>query len=149
MPSRKVLQSVAHNLDEHAASGLAYLVPHLFRAARASDQFSVSLDLLADPIFPPSLDTDEPLRLSAGALRRRFEEILTAEGFTFESLRSANLIFRFEPTWPQTLTTVRAKARAGYRETDGDPAYHCRAALVDANGRSYEHSVLSWHYKDL
>jgi hypothetical protein len=149
MPSQKVLQSVAHNLAEHAVSGLSYLVPHLFRAAKSSEQLTVSLDLLADPILPRSLDADEPLRLSAGALRRRFEEILTAEGFTPESLRSANLVFRFEPAWPQTPTTVRAKARAGYRETDHDPAYHCRAVLVDAKGRSYGHGLLSWHFKDL
>jgi hypothetical protein len=148
MSSSRVLQSVAHNLAEHAASGLSFFVPHLFRAAKSSAQLTISLDLLADPIVPPTLQVDDPLRLSADALSKRFEAILTAEGFGRDALGSANLVFRFEAQWPVTPATVRAKARAGYRETDADPAFHCRAALVAVNGHSYEYEHASWHFKD-
>lgn len=147
MPSQRVLQSVTHNLGHHAVSGLSYLVPHLFRAAESSGQLTVSIDMLGEPILSPTLRLDEPLRLSLDALRKRFGEILASEGFAQDALRAATLVFRFEGHWPETPATLLAKARGDSQETPGDPAYHCEAAVVTSNGRSYRQEFRSWHFE--
>jgi hypothetical protein len=147
MPSQRVLQSVAHNLGHHVVSGLSYLVPHLFRAAKSSGQLTVSIDVLSEPILPPTLRLDDPLRLSLEALRKRLGEILASEGFAPDALRAATLVFRFEGQWPETPATLLAKARGGFLETPGDPAYHCEAAVVAANGRAYRQEFRSWHFE--
>ena len=121
MPSQRALQSVAHNLGHHAVSGLSYLVPHVFRAAKHSGQLTVSIDVLADQSLPPTLSIDEPLRLSVGALRERFNEIVSLEGFTRDAIRAATVAFRFEDRWPATPATLLAKARAGFHETPEAP----------------------------
>ena len=147
MPSQRVLQSVAHNLGHHAVSGLSFLVPHVFRAARHSGQLTVSIDLLADEPLPRTFSIDEPLRLSVGALRERFNEILSFEGFTRDAIRAVTVAFRFEDQWPETPATLLAKMRAGFRETPEDPAYHCEAAVIATNGRSYRQEFPSWHFQ--
>jgi len=147
MPSLRVLQSVAHNLGHHAVSGLCYMVPHLFRAAKSSGQLTVSIDLLGEHPLPPTLSIDDPLRLSVGALRERFGEILASEGFAPDALCAATLVFRFEGQWPETPATLLEKARGGFQETPGDPAYHCEAAVVAANGRAYRQEFRSWHFE--
>ena len=149
MPSQRVLQSVAHNLGHHAVSGLSYLVPHLFRAAKSNGQLAVSVELLGEQLLSPTMSTDEPLRLSVGSLRERFREILAAEGFAPDALRAATIVFRFENQWPQTPSTLLAESRAGIHETADDPAYHCEAALISARGHSYHQEFCSWHFQQL
>jgi hypothetical protein len=56
-------------------------------------------------------------------------------------------VFRFEGQWPETPATLLAKARGGFQETPGDPAYHCEAAVVAANGRAYRQEFRSWHFE--
>lgn len=147
LASQRALKSVAHNLGHHAVSGLSFLVPHLFRAAKRSAQLTVSIDMLGEQPLPLTLSGDEPLRLSVGALRERFGQILASEGFDRDAVRGAAVAFRFEDRWPETPATVLAEARAGFQETPDDPAYHCEATVVAANGRSNRQEFCSWHFQ--
>jgi hypothetical protein len=65
----------------------------------------------------------EPLRLSLGALRRKLEGILAAEGFSLVNLSSAQLTFA--PT---------------FQDCD-DYSSICHALLTSSTGRTYEHIV--------
>ena len=103
--------------------------------------------MLANHPLPATLSADEPLRLSVGALRDRFDEILLSEGFTRDAISAASIAFRFENAWPKTPATVLAQARAGFRETPDDPAYHCEAAVIASDGRSYRQEFASWHFQ--
>lgn len=82
-------------------SGLCYVTQHLgvFCEARHLDRASV--DLLTGTVITSDTIIAEPLCLSAGALGKRFVEILNAEGIDVSDLHSAKIEFHFEKwAWP-------------------------------------------------
>lgn len=94
MPISRILQSVAHNVAHHSASGLSCLHPHASKAARTNGSSHLEFDLLATS--PLSLaQIEEPLRLSASSLRGKFVTILNAEGFCLTDISKAQLSMYF------------------------------------------------------
>ena len=90
MPTARVLQSVAHNVAHHAASGLSFLHPHAFHGIQTLGLSQLTFDLLKPS--PLSIEQiDQPLLLSSGALHNKFKEILGSAGFQVEDLTDALL----------------------------------------------------------
>jgi len=95
MPKRGVLKSVAHNIADHAVSGLSYLHPHAAQVSRRNGLTSLVLDLISENPLPDGIEAYEPLRLSSLALREKFVEILEKEGLNLAQLTSAYLELTF------------------------------------------------------
>jgi hypothetical protein len=123
MPSTKRLNSVCHSIAHHAVSALSYVHPHLLIACRGAGLKRLAVELLeADPC-PARFQHIAPLKLSLGALRSKFEDILRAEGFSLSEVSRACLTFR--PDLQQ----------------NDDYCSICRAVLISRTGRTYEHEV--------
>ena len=94
MPTARVLQSVAHNIAHHAASGLSFLHPHAYRGLHALGLNQLTFDLLqSSPLSLEQIET--PLSLSANALQKKFRDILNSAGFQADDLIGAILEMRF------------------------------------------------------
>ena len=114
MPAARHLRSVAHNTAHHAASGVSFLHPHAFRAARDAGLVPLAFDLLQGT--PVALEPIEPgLRMASEGLGRKFIDILHSAGFQREALASAHLYLLF-PTSDENycvatcrLTTAQGK----------------------------------------
>ena len=116
MPSRKRINSVAHSTAHHAVSGLCYVNPHLRTACTRVGKRSCSIDLLAEEPCPLDFQQIDPIRLSIGALKDKFLEILRAEGFGVEDLSEATLIYEFPQFMDDFCSNcaVRLKTASGY-----------------------------------
>ena len=116
MPSSKRINSVAHSTAHHAVSGLCYVNPHLRAACTRVGKKSCSINLLAKEPCPHDFQQFEPIRLSIGALKNKFLEILSAEGFGVEDLSEATLIYEFPQFMDDYCSNcaVRLKTVSGY-----------------------------------
>jgi len=104
-------------------SGLSYIHPHLSQAASQLHEAWVFVDLLADEPCPERYLTIEPVRLSLNALKFRFSDILSSEGFECSDLAFAGVMFEFAP------------------ESPDDYCSNCHALLVSKKEKEYRHSV--------
>src|SRR5437773_1035389 len=95
MPSQKCLNGLAHNIMDHAVSGLSYLQPHLAQVARAAGVNTVTLDLLSVSPLPATLRLLDPAVRACEALHQTFLSIAQKLGFTAQDIASATLTFEF------------------------------------------------------
>jgi hypothetical protein len=100
MPSEKLLNGVAHDIMDHAMSGLSYLHPHLTQTCRSARISDVTLDLMSESPLPAQCPQYQPLVLASRALHRTFVAILAKMGFTLADLSSATLVFHISPDAP-------------------------------------------------
>ena len=123
MPSEKRLSSVCHSVAHHAVSGLSYVHPHLRRACNAAGLESVVVDLGIEDPCPAQFKTIEPLRLSLQALREKYIEILSSEGFGEKDIKEIILRFEFTKEFPDEYCS------------------NCHAYLVSQSGKEFWHAV--------
>ena len=123
MPSQKHLNGLAHNILDHAVSGLSYLQPHLAQIARATDVGTITLDLLSASPLPPAFHSLRPAVFACESLHRTFLSIASKLGFTPQDIASATLTFEF----PSDCTD--------------DYRFACTSELVGSGGRRYRHSM--------
>jgi hypothetical protein len=97
--SPKSLLGVAHDIAEHAQSGLSFLYPHLCRACQEAGVRTTSLSLLEDDPYPATLRQHEPLALAFVGVRLRFLQILASYGYSSADVASIQLSFTFPVTW--------------------------------------------------
>ncbi len=131
MPSYKLLNGVAHNIMDHAVSGLSFLHPHLGKVCRLANIKKISLDLTKKNPLPPGLPYDQPLTLSTITLHGKFLEILEKGGFTLSYITSANLIFEF----PED-------------SLEDNDRFSCVSELITAKGKLYRHEMNTDTYYD-
>ena len=93
MARLKEVNSVAHNILDHAVSGLGFLVSHVLDYCAKSGERELCLDLLRVTRCP-GLEAEPPLVLSSSAKHEKFIEILSMAGFDASELASAVLRFR-------------------------------------------------------
>ena len=119
MASHKRIDSVAHSTAHHAVSGLCHVNPHLRIACTSVGRGSCSIDLLAAEPCPLEFRQIKPIRLSIGALKDKFLEILCAEGFGSGDLSEATLIYEFPQSMDDYCSNcaVRLKTVSGYSAT--------------------------------
>ena len=86
MGRRGVFKSVAHNIADHAVSGLSFLHPHAAQVSRRSGVSPLILDLKSENPLPEGIEPYEPLELSSRALQKKFVGILEKEGLMLELL---------------------------------------------------------------
>lgn len=95
MAKRGALKSVAHNIADHAKSGLSFIHPHAAQVSRRCGLSPLILDLkLKDPL-PVGIESYQPLELSSQAIQKKFVEILNKENIDLDSLMSARLELLF------------------------------------------------------
>ena len=123
MPSQKHLNGLAHNILDHAVSGLSYLQPHLAQVARTAGVSTITLDLLSASPLPVALHLLRPAVLACESLHRTFLSIAQKLGFTPQDLASATLTFEFP---------------AGCTD---DYRFACTSELVGSSGRRYRHAM--------
>ena len=123
MPSQKHLNGLAHNILDHAVSGLSYLQPHLAQVARTAGVSTITLDLLSASPLPVILHLLRPAVLACESLHHTFLSIAQKLGFTPQDLASATLTFEFP-----------ADCTDDYR-------FACTSELVGSGGRRYRHSM--------
>ena len=92
MPSIRNLKGVAHDVVDHALSGLSFLHPHVWDYARQVGLDHFTIDLLEEAA-PPSTELPQPLELASESLRTWFRPILASYGFDSASLTSAKVTF--------------------------------------------------------
>src|SRR5947209_5925709 len=124
MPSSKLLNGVAHDIMDHAMSGLSYLHPHLTQTCRSARITDVTLDLMRESPLPATIPHCEPLVLASQTLHRTFVGILSKMGFTLADLTSASLTFHVTPDAPDDYSYISSTSE-----------------LVSAQGRSYRHEM--------
>ena len=124
MPSHKLLNGVAHDIMDHAMSGLSYLHPHLTQICRSARITDITLDLMRESPLPTTIPEYKPLVLASQTLHRTFVKILSKMGFTLADLSSASLTFHITPDAPDDYSYVS-----------------CASDLVSARGRSYRHEM--------
>jgi hypothetical protein len=122
MPSIKRLNSVCNSIAQHAVSFLSYLHPHLRLAIKQFGLKSITIDLLNIDPCPEQFRKIEPVHLSLISLRKRFEQILLSEGFTFEDIKEITLVFEIP-------------------KNDSDDWLDCTARLIAKTGKIYMHAV--------
>jgi hypothetical protein len=130
MPSYKLLNGVAHDIMDHAMSGLSYLHPHLTKTCRSAQITDVTLDLMCESPLPATIPQYQPLVAASQALHRTFVAILAKIGFTLADLSAARLTFHVLPNAPDDYSFVS-----------------CTSELVSARGRSYRHEKPAWSSK--
>jgi hypothetical protein len=118
MPRIRDLKGVAHDLVDHAMSGLSFLHPHVWNYARQTSVDEFTIDVLQDSA-PSSLEVPEPLRLAMESLRTWFQPVLISYGFNLEDLTSATLTFGAFGSSPYVVAA--------------------RASLVAPSGREYKY----------
>jgi hypothetical protein len=123
MPSQKQLNGLAHNILDHAVSGLSYLHPHLAQVARAAGVSTIPLDLLSVSPLPVALHSLRPAVLACESLHRTFLSITQKLGFTPRDIASAALTFEFPA------------------ECTDDYRFACISEVVGTSGRRYLHSM--------
>lgn len=115
-----VLAGVAHDIAHHAASGLAYLSPHLALALRAANQPTTQMDLLDAAPYPESVAELAPLRLALAALHVTALRVLETHDLQATDLSS--MVFHATPSpWD----------RQGYN-------LHTRMVISTRNGRVFD-----------
>jgi len=92
MPSKKRLNSVAHNIAHHALNGLSFTQPGLFETCLQAGVDCVVLDLLHVGTKPVDKRFHR-IRYYPNGLRDKLAEILKAEGFGLYDLADARLTF--------------------------------------------------------
>lgn len=123
MASVKRLNSVCNSIAQHAVSFLSYLHPHLRQALTQAGLKSISIDLMNDDPCPEQFRKIEPVHLSLINLHKRFEQVLSSEGFTLNDIKEITLIFEIP-------------------EHDLDNYWlDCTARLVAKTGKIYMHAV--------
>lgn len=103
MISIKRLQCVVQSTAHHAVSGLCEVHPHLAEACEDAGLQSIAINFL-QPGFEPRLTTiSNELKLSTGALREKFAELLDVENIEASGIQDAFAIFRFaRGRWPSS-----------------------------------------------
>jgi hypothetical protein len=124
MPSQKLLNGVAHDIMDHAMSGLSYLHPHLTQTCRSAQITDVTLDLMSESPLPATIPQYQPLVLASQTLHRTFVAILTKTGFSLTDLSAASLTFHVSPNAPDDYSYVS-----------------CTSTLVSARGKSFHHEM--------
>lgn len=140
----KRLNGVAHDLGDHAVSGLACLTHNLYRVCAEAGNLEIVVHV-HPPAYPAGLRRDARLETALSSLNEFFTGLLAKHRFELQHVDSAFLAFVFSSDWPESPETRR------YREVcpgpyERDPAYRCKAVLVAANGRKYSHNFSSWHH---
>ena len=130
MPSYKLLNGVAHDIMDHAMSGLSYLHPHLSQTCRSAQISDVTLDLMRESPLPATIQQYQPLVMACQTLHRTFVAILTKMGFTLADLSAASLTFHVLQDAPDDYSYVS-----------------CTSELISARGRSYRHEMPAWSSK--
>jgi hypothetical protein len=118
MPRIRDLKGVAHDLVDHAMSGLSFLHPHVWSYARQTTVDEFTVDLLQDSARS-LVEVPEPLRLATESLRNWFQPVLRSYGFNLEDLSSAKLTFGSFGSSPYVVAA--------------------RASLVAPSGREYSY----------
>ena len=120
-----VLAGVAHDIAHHAASGLAYLSPHLALALRAAHQQATQMDMLDSPPYSGLVAELAPLRLALVALHITALRILQTYGLQAAELSS--MVFH---------ATLAPGDQQGY-------GLHTRMVIVAGNGKVFDSGWLS------
>jgi hypothetical protein len=123
MPSQKQLNGLAHNILDHAVSGLSYMQPHLAQVCRGAGVSTVTLDLLAPSPLPTVLHSLRPAVLACETLHLTFLSIAQKIGFTPQDIVAASLAYEFPV------------------DSIDDYRFSCTSELVGSNGRRYHHSM--------
>jgi hypothetical protein len=97
----KVLKSAAYNFGRSFASSLNwrgndYVMSHLARAAVASGEVELNVDLLSGRAQPPSL-LAEPVQASVADYVRWLPDLLRSQRVSPEAIRAATMRVRFQP----------------------------------------------------
>lgn len=116
------LNGVAHDLAQHAQSGLSWLYPHLGEACREADVLTADVELVSEEPYPARLPERQPLRLAFGALKTTLFAILAKHGFDPSDIESARLEFTFP---------------VGY----GDGSLYQVRSVLSSRGRSFERTL--------
>jgi hypothetical protein len=124
VPSQKLLNGIAHDIMDHAMSGLSYLHPHLTQTCRSAKITEVTLDLMQESPLPSTIPQYKPLVLASQTLHRTFVGILSKVGFTLSDLSSASLTFHITPNAPDDYSYVS-----------------CDSKIVSVKGKSYCHEM--------
>lgn len=95
MGKRGALNSIAHNIAHHAASGLSYIQPYAGQASRSKKLSPLTLDLLADDPLNGLVAAEDPLGLSSRSIQKKFLGIVSKEGIKSEWIKSAIWEFLF------------------------------------------------------
>jgi hypothetical protein len=127
MPRIRDLKGVAHDLVDHAMSGLSFLHPHVWNYARQASIDEFTIDVLENSA-PNSIEVPKPLRLATESLRTWFQPVLKSYGFTIEDLNSAKLTFGAFGSDPYV--------------------FAARANVVASSGREYNYER-GWPPRDL
>ena len=131
MATIKKLESVAHNIMDHAVSGLSCLFPHVFDRCAANDSKTFTIDLLEPANESEANGEPGPLDLASAAVRRRFVEILVKSRGDLRDVRSAHLEFTIlgeqEQEWPR---------------------FSCQSVIVANTGRVFSRNMDSASYWD-
>jgi hypothetical protein len=129
----KVLKSAAHNFGRSFAStlnwrGNDYVMSHLARAAVASGELELNVDLLSGRAQPPLL-LAEPVQASVADYVRWLPDLLRSQQISPEAVRAATMRVRFQP--------------AGRVDMDGGMGgwripYECIVSLTDDRGKVHQ-----------
>jgi len=95
MASQKPLKGVAYDIAHHAQSGLSYLHPYIGDLCKEAQINEATIDLVAADSYPSELRKIEPLIKSVGALKQKFESILSKQKMELEFISSLKLKFIF------------------------------------------------------
>jgi hypothetical protein len=128
MPSHKLLNGVAHDIMDHAMSGLSCLHPHLTQTCRSARVADVTLDLMHESPLPSTIPQYQPLVLASQSLHQTFVAILAKIGFTLADVSSATLTFHVSPDALDDYSFVS-----------------CASELVSSRGKSYRHEMPPWN----
>jgi hypothetical protein len=129
MPRIRDLKGVAHDLVDHAMSGLSFLHPHVGNYAREVGIDVFTIDLLDGATFPSS-KVPQPLQLALESLRSWFQPLLASYGFRLEDLASAKLAFGAFGSTPYVCA-----ARASITTSSGREFHYERGWPVQTKGR--------------
>ena len=123
MAAYKRLSSVTHSIAHHSVSSLSYLHPYLSETCKKMGITTIEIDLLTSMPYPKQIQKNKPLETALNEVKIKLKSMLESEGFKLESLKEAILTFTFN-----------------FKENDHYCSI-CKAFLVSAEGKSYEHSI--------
>jgi hypothetical protein len=123
MPSIKRLNSISNSIAQHSVSGLSYVHPHLSLACKQFGLKSMQVNLNQNDPCPELFKSIEAVHLSLISLRKRFEQMVLAEGFTLDDIREITLLFEI-PEY-----------------SADDYCMNCTSRLVSKTGKVYIHAI--------
>ena len=135
MPSKKLMNGLAHDLGHHAISGLCEVVGHLYLACSLTGAKQITIDLLGKPTLSKRVLPNKELKLSIQALKDKLVEMLRRLGFATEDISAASLHFTFRRLSP----LKRASDLLFSTPWSVYPSYRCESEIVTKTGRHYKH----------